>query len=385
MITKEMKYKVEADFDLNNSMCQSLALLYQPIIEADGFLLYFCLYNLNSADHNELSLLMNKDLPSIERARYKLEEMGLLVTYLNNQLFLYCLNAPLEFRKFLYHDVFGRRLISVMGKEYYQNNLKKGAEIDKSDFVNVTQRPDKSFLNRWNDNQEKVFVKKDEVRKTLLFNQTQLFSGVSNLVFPYELRTQYNIDLIMEMADLYEIPLKKVKEIAFNCYDSATNLFDEEKFKSRVRHQKISRVPAHKYDLPSTQFLAKYQNSGNIADSSAKILERLKNKYYFPNEVINVITEYVLENYNMDFNWGIMDKIGEKLERLKVTDYKKAIEVINTKPTSKAKKNEKEKTNDVPPWITRNPNSKSGKIDNDQYSEEEFEEAIKRLSKNENE
>jgi len=361
-------------------------LLYQPIIEADAFLLYFCLLNLKKADHGELSLLMNKDLPTIERARYKLEETGLLVTYLNNQQFLYCLSSPLEFRKFLYHDVFGRRLISVMGKEYYQSNLKKGAEIDKSEFVNITQKPDKTFLSRWSDNQEKAFIKKDEIRKTLLFNQTQLFAGVSNLVFPYEMRTQYNVDLIMEMADLYELPLKKVKEIAFNCYDSATNIFDEERFRNRIRHQKTTKIPAHKYDLPSTQFLAKYQNSGNIADSSAKILERLKNKYYFPNEVINVITEYVLENYNMDLNWGIMDKIGEKLERLKVTDYKMALEVIHTKPADKNKSLANKNTNkqsdgEIPPWITRNPQSKSGKIESDQYSEKEYEEAIRRLSK----
>jgi len=265
-----------------------------------------------------------------------------------------------------------------MGKEYYDSQLRKNAEIDKSDFVNVSSKLDKSFLNNWTTAQEATFSKKDEVRKTLLFTQNQLFAGISNLVFPYELRTPQNMELIMAMADLYELPLKTVREVAFSSYDDVNNVFDEERFKQRIRKQRTTKkIEKHPYDVPCAQFLAKFQNSGNISDSHAKLLETIKNKYNLSNEVINVLVEYVLKNYQMDLNRHILDTIASRLDRLKINDYQSALTALQSKGSSV-----RTKDNNLPEWIVRNPQSKDGKIEAEDVPDEEYQSVIDRLSKN---
>ena len=380
MLSDKSLYEVEAYFDLSSSMVNCLTRLYQPLIGGDGLLLYNTLLFERKGSHKQLASILNIDLMAVERARIKLEELNLCQSYLDNQNYLYHLLPPLEFQRFLHHEVFGRLLISVMGKEYYQANIKERAEIDKSEMVNVTEKLDKSFLDAWTPAQEAIFNNKNEKRRTLLFNQDQLFAGISNLVFPYEHRTRYNIDLIMEMAELYEIPLRNIKELAFNSYDVATNTFDEEKFRSKVRRHPIKKKAEHSYDLPCKQFLEKFQNSGNLSDSNIRLLENVKSKFNLPNEVINVIVEHVLNSYNMDLKKSVVEHIAAQFDRLKIADHTQALKALQK---SEEKQRVTKKTEATPQWIDRNTVSKSGKIDKEEYDEKEYQELMKRLSNNE--
>lgn len=75
---------------------QVLTLLYQPIIGDSAFTLYLILMNLMDRQsliseeyfHSDLESLLNRKLELIEQDRYKLEAIGLLVTFLREIILL---------------------------------------------------------------------------------------------------------------------------------------------------------------------------------------------------------------------------------------------------------------------------------------------------------
>ncbi len=378
MLNKEMRYQVEADFDLSDSMRETLTKLYQPLMGADAFVLYFSLLSLKKGSFQELADMVNFDLPKLERARIKLEELSLLLTYLKDQHYLLCLNAPLEYRKFLYHDVFGRLLLLTMGVAYYENCLKANPEIDKSEYINVSAKMDKSILYRFTPAQEERFSSSRLLRKNTVIDQNELFAGISAFRFPYEHRTQANIEAILEVAELYELPLELVKELFLKAYDSNTNTFDIADYKRRVRNKKFSKENSISYQQPCVAFLGRFQNSGAVSDANAKALEKLKSKYNLANEVINVIVEYCLKQHDMKLIWGIIDTIAAEFDRLKINDYQAALKHLNS---ARYKKTAAEKKVNTPAWITTKREVKSGKINDDEYDPEAYNKAIERLSK----
>ena len=378
MLSKDMRYQVEADFDLSDSMRETLTKLYQPLIGADAFVLYFSLLSMKKGSFQELADMVNFDLPKLERARIKLEEASLLVTYLKDQHYLLCLNAPLEYRKFLYHDVFGRLLILTMGIAYYENCLKANPEIDKSEYTNISAKMDKSILYRFTKAQEERFSQSRALRKNTIIDQNELFTGISAFRFPYEHRTQHNINAILEIAELYELPLEIIKELYLKAYDSNTNSFDIEDYKRRVRNKKFSKENAISYQIACVDFLRRFQNSGAVSDANAKALEKLKNKYNLANEVINVIVEYCLKQHDMKLIWGIIDTIAAEFDRLKINDYQAALKQISS---SRYKKSSPQKKITTPSWMTTKRETKSGKIKDEEYDPEAYSKAIERLSK----
>ncbi len=371
-------YHVENKYELSGYM-DSLMELYQPIIGSDAILLYLTLNNQKDGSFKDLGILINKDLTTIERSRIKLEEVNLLATYQKSSNYILELKLPQGFNAFLNHEVFGRLLIKTMGKDYHQACMKRYPQVSKVDYVNISATIQKDFLNSFTPAMENAFQANKSTKKIASFTKRQLFTGVSNFVFPLEQRTTTNINLIMEIADLYDIPLDTIKTIAFRSIDSETGLFDENKFKSRARRQKTEKEVNHPYDMSCSRFLSQYQSSGNVPDSSKKFLEDIKGKYDLKNEVINVVIEYVLKNYNMDLNKGIIEAIVSKFDRLKVSNYQKALDSLKAVKTTNNYKSKKVKV-ETPEWITSNPVSKKDVVDNSQVEDDKLKDMLRGLS-----
>lgn len=381
MLTSTSVYQIEKDFDLSSSLLESLAKLYQPIIGADAILLYLTIFYDTQDTHENLSNLLNKDLIMIEKARFKLEEVYLIETYQKDSEYLYIIKEPLEYQHFLAHEVLGRLLIEKMGKIYFQVSLSKTAVVDKQEWLNISKKFNSDFLNNWKKEQEEVFQKKAINKKTKNENQLLLFQGISNLMFPYELRTASNVNVILDLAELYEVPLDTIRTLAFQSVDVANSVFLVDKFKMKVRKQKIEKQEKHPYDMACSSFLARYQNSGNISDVNLKFLETLKAKFNLKNEVINVLIEYVLKQYNMDLNRPVLETIAARFDRItpRIETYEQATEALKRNQTPYKSKTEKGK-NTSPDWITRNPQSKDGKLTEEIISDEEFNKILKGLA-----
>ena len=111
---------------------QVLTLLYQPIIGDSAFTLYLILMNLMDRQsliseeyfHSDLESLLNRKLELIEQDRYKLEAIGLLVTFFAGDNFTYEIKLPLSARGFINDGILGQYLISSITKKRFKKILK---------------------------------------------------------------------------------------------------------------------------------------------------------------------------------------------------------------------------------------------------------------------
>ena len=132
-----------------------VTLLYQPLIGSDAFSLYLTLWSLIDRSrlktpkyhHTKLFDLIDispKDFISI---RKKLEAIGLVVVYQNDDLLLYELKAPLSAEEFIKDGSLGAYLFSQIGKANFDEiiSLFKISSIEKTGFKNITSTFDEVF------------------------------------------------------------------------------------------------------------------------------------------------------------------------------------------------------------------------------------------------
>ncbi len=379
MLSGNDLFQVEKHFELSGDHFISLIKLYQPILGSDAVLLYLTLTCETQNSHDQLSLILNKDIPAIERARSKLEEVLLLESYRKDSDYMYILNRPLNSLEFLHHEVLGRLLIYTLGRGYYQERLNENTTLSKEGFVNISSKIDRAFLSHWSESQEKVFQKKEVNKRKVLYSRDQLFKNDRNgIMFPFELRTSHNFYLINELADLYGISLERIRTIAYNAVDMENMSFNEETFRRLTRKHKGEGGINSPYDMVPMDYLAQFQESGQVPDITIRIIEEVKTKFGLKNEVINVIIEYVLNNYNMKLSKNMIETLAATMDRLKIKDYKAAINAL--KSDEKKYTSKKSKGPETPEWITTNPESKSGELEDIEISEEELEAIMRRLS-----
>ena len=117
---------------ITNEKIKILTNLYQPIIGYSAVSLYLTLFNdLNKKEiesrkytHHHLMTSMQLKLDSILDARYKLEGIGLLKTYIKEgsiDEYLYILYSPLSAYEFFNHPILNVVLYNNIGVYEYEN------------------------------------------------------------------------------------------------------------------------------------------------------------------------------------------------------------------------------------------------------------------------
>lgn len=330
-----MNYQVVKKQELGNKDMEALVNLYLPLIGTKALNIYLTLYySFESATFNDLSLLINEDTKCIKASTNILEQYFLLDTYQKGNDFVFLIKQPLLQDEFMAHEILGRLLFKKMGKVYFEKVTKYYDQIELDTFEKVSCKVNCDILKFWNSENEQdfnmYFVEKNNSQAS--FNRSQLFDGLSNMMFPFKLRTNKVINLIMEMAGLYNIDLVDVKKMALQSIDVERCVFDDAKFKYRARkYNKPALDIENKYLLPCDQFLLRFANLSKIDNYSSQILEEMKSTYDLTNEVINVIVEYVLKSNNMDLNKAFIYKIASQFNRLQITTYDKALDSINNR------------------------------------------------------
>lgn len=135
-----------------------LTLLYQPLIGGDAYGVYMFLMNV--VDRNKLqsdvfeqTLLM--DVLSLTKQRLntaieKLEAIGLLTTFLKEDLYLYRVNMPLNARRFLLDGILGSFLKSEIGDAHFSLLFSYFAqtEISRKGYTNITKSFDEVYKSK---------------------------------------------------------------------------------------------------------------------------------------------------------------------------------------------------------------------------------------------
>lgn len=151
----QSKMTIMSSFTLSNDDVSSLSLLYAPLIGSDALLLYLAFEsflernNLKSEEiiHQDFLEIYSLTLNSFLKARYKLEGIGLLNTYVKDNSFIYVICPPLTPKNFLKDVTLGLYLYSKVRRETFDLICKhfKIERVDKTDFENITKSFDEVY------------------------------------------------------------------------------------------------------------------------------------------------------------------------------------------------------------------------------------------------
>lgn len=158
----QSKMNIISSFTLSNDDVSSISLLYAPLIGSDALLLYFAFQSLlernnmksEELSHQDFFEIYSLDSQAFLKARYKLEGIGLLNVYQNENSFIYVICPPLTAKSFLKDVTLGLYLYSKIRKETFDficNHFKIDS-VNKNSYKNITKPFDEVFDSRIDNN-----------------------------------------------------------------------------------------------------------------------------------------------------------------------------------------------------------------------------------------
>ena len=223
-----------------------LTMLYQPIIGPLAVMLYFTFWSdldkskLISTEytHHHLVTNMQISLSEIEKARLKLEAIGLLKTYFKEDTtgnYIYQLYSPIKANDFFNHPILNVVLYNNVGKKEYEKVLDyfKAPRLSTNNYQDITVSFTEIFSTVPLTSYEVVNsdIRKNNVQKLNIntnfdfeFLANSLPSGLDkNKIF-----TKDTQELILQLSFLYNLDVVKMQDIIPICITERGTLNKEE-------------------------------------------------------------------------------------------------------------------------------------------------------------
>lgn len=354
-----------------------ITLLYQPILGWDAFTLYLTLWSLierarlKSPEYRHVMLLDSLRMSPNQflEARQKLEAIGLLVAYHNEEIFLYELKAPLSAEEFIKDGSLGAYLFSRVGKDIFEelSNLFRVSRDDKNGFTNISSTFDKVFssLPRPIETKEH-FVSKNKAKFHIdtNFDFDVFLDGLSKNFVDRRKLTKSIKEKIMNIAYVYNLDEFTMQKAFMDSVDKDRNIDIEALSKNARKWFEFERETIVKHhDLDEGKQQVSYEDilvkcrtespsdilailsSGKPAVSELNVVERLIDNFDLPVAVINFLLVYVIGLLEEFPSYNYFDKIAGEWQRNDVQSIDDALAVIKRrderrKQTRKPTKNE---------------------------------------------
>ena len=409
------KYIIYNKGIITDDKIKILTSLYQPIIGSQATSLYLTLFNdLNKKsislelNHHHLMTLMQLKLESIKDARYRLEAIGLLKTYLKQgeiDEYIYVLYSPISAYEFFNHPILNIVLYNNIGsveyeklQEYYKVpriNIKDYEDITMS-FENIfTSSVNQSLLfdnhDIVNDNKRNIIVKSD-------IDMDLLISSIPKRLVSSKCFTEDIKELITNLAYIYKIDNLNMQGLVRNCLNER-GLIDKNELKNSCRNyyqfenngrlptliynkqpdylktplgndSKLARVIYSFENTSPYDFLKKSYGNTEPTNRDKKLIENLMLDQKLNPGVINVLIDYVLKVNNKKLNKDYIETIVGQWKRLKVETVVDAMEVCKKEHKKFKKiinKNEvnldSKVTEEIPIWFDKNQEKEENGLD----------------------
>jgi replication initiation and membrane attachment protein DnaB len=389
-------FTIERRGNLSTETASVLLTMYQPLIGGDAVLLYmtlssFSAYGRNRDSHGHLFTVMNNiDPDTFQRARVKLEEYMLMRSYAREdgtkQQYIYTLLSPMRADDFFSTAVYAARLHKVLGDRAF-NSLKtnmSSARIAKEGFKDITvpvvmsQSADYDNEVVYTDVKPKYMFSNDD--ENISFDYDHFLAITSTLVFPAELRTKENMNLIGRIATVYGLSADRMLILVNDCVSLSTMQFDAQRLKWKASRQKPDITKADDpYMLPPVSFLMSKQHGAEVTATDKKTLEHLSIDMKFPNEVINTMLEYILGKSDNRLTPRFVDMVSSQWARDGIHTRREAVE--ETKREMSWEKNRYRNNMTVPTPDSYREAEKADPSKIEKLSPEELEEFKKFLGK----
>jgi len=367
---------------------QTLTLFYQPIIGEGAFVLFCTLASLLDRQklsskeylHNDLESLVNKSVTEIEKDRHRLEAIGLLDVFYQNDQFIYEINMPMSPSAFVNDGVLGEYLKSSISKDRFVKVLDifKTKSFNKKNYIRITKSFDEVFPS--------MPLSEPEIEEDLIgvHNGNGVF--VSN--HPFEWRTFeesipkefYDPSLltkavknkILNLAYVYGLNELDARDIYARSFDEKTKIVslsrlatearEHYKLSSRIEHTSSKEPLKNIEDLPQDPFeyfkvvppiqLLKELGDGHVNASDLRVAERLIEDIGLDKGVANVLLAYTFQIKNGNLpSYDYFEKVGSSWKRNQIKtvelamDYVKHLKSQYDQSMAKEKKTKYTKTN----------------------------------------
>lgn len=352
----------------------ALTHLYQPLIGMNSITLYFTLTNEiefleGPSTHHTLMNITGMDLDQIYQARLKLEAIGLLKTYVNEEdirTYYYVLQPPFSAKEFfqdsmlsilLEHHI-GEQLLDRMRKKVFPEVNVPASIIDKTksfeDVFTTSIRPQKPVL-------LKTSEKKDSNEQISKMEHSVDFHWIEQALQNNEIRsekvlTKDNRDFIINLTRIYKVDnvhLEKAilwsinenmellrEELHEACkdyyakqYDSkAPKLLPKQEIQEKQENKKTpttkqGKLMEHFESITHREILEDYSKTGHASEQEIKMLTNVMFQHGLSQSVMNVLVHYVLQKTDLKLTRNYIEKIATHWARKNVQTVQQAMEL----------------------------------------------------------
>lgn len=373
-LNKEDYFEVYLGSMVSNIGRDTLIALYQPIIGHDAVSLYLTLFNEfkkqrfgNISTIEDLLLIMDISISSLQEAKANLEGIGLLQSYYmskNHQNFYkYVLLAPKTPSEFFGDLLFRGLLVRAIGekKTNQLNNLYKSKAMDLEGYEEVTASFKDVFHPNFDSADFRTRIDNDE---TFTYKVKDISKGFDRGAFVSGMETKYGfvksffkkkvVDEIARIALLYGIDEDAMTDYVSQAYDEGSKQIDFEKVK-KLAYNDMYFIPtgnvkvgkevydgssliAKKLEMLSSystiDYLALKQQNTAPSPSDLAIINTISNEYHLPASVINVIVDYTLEKCDNVLVRNFALKVAASLKRKNISTAEDAMNDLSKSRSS---------------------------------------------------
>lgn len=376
------KFKLITYQNLNIDERNVLTLLYQPLIGCEAFTLYLTLWSfidrtgLKSSEylHYKVYDIMRTTPKQFLKARKKLEAIGLLVAYHNEDLYLYELKAPLSAQEFIQDGSLGAYLFSMVGKENF-NDLIGMFRISKSEttgFKNITATFDDEFEalpKRIETNGDFLSKSKAKKRVNHSFDFDVFLDGLSKNFVDRRKITRVIKEKIINLSYVYNLDEYTMQKVFMESVDKDRNIdldklsinsrswynFEKEEVvvqkSTEVKKENVSHNDLLSYCKTETpERILSILSNGKPSVEELKVVERLLENYELDVSVINFMVVYVIGNLQSFPTYAYFDKVAIDWQRQNVKTIEDALILVKKREQriSNYKKPQQKEKNTIP-------------------------------------
>jgi replication initiation and membrane attachment protein len=345
-------------------------LLYQPIIGAAAYTLYLSLVALQERNKKKEEKYIHRDLFDLLKispndfleARKKLEALGLLVVYQNDDLYLYELMAPLSAEAFIKDGSLGAFLFNEVGETQFNFliNLFRMHDVEKQGFKNITSSFDEVFQSipaqvtvtkNFQQNKNSTISLKDNHFDFELF-----LGGLSKNFVDKRKITSRIKEKIARLSYVYQLDEFTMQKVFMDSVDQSRNIDIEKlqknaeywfRFEHKDKEEERTLVEGNQEIIS----LCKKENplhllgalfDSNIATTELRTIETLLANFDLKSEVINFLLVYGIGQTGGTFpSYNYFEKIAVEWQRAKVKTLEDALAHVKRRKTKQEESRKK--------------------------------------------
>lgn len=349
-----------------------VTLLYQPLIGCQSFSLYLSLWSLIDRSrlktpeyhHSKLFDLINISPSSFISIRKKLEAIGLLVVYQNEDLLLYELKAPLTADEFIKDGSLGAYLLAAIGKANFDEiiSLFRISSIEKAGYKNITTTFDEVFESiPGSIETDELFINRSKSKITINhnFDFDIFFEGLSKNFVDHRKITSRVKEKISRLSYVYNLDEFTMQKVFMDAVgkDKGVNLDELSKragywfkFEKKSRDIKLNeKNKSLNVDSSSKNVIKICKTSSPLniledlfgtkpATVELKVIEQLLEKTDLSANLINFLIVFVIGNTDSFPSYNYFEKISVDWQRRDLKTIEEAIDYIKTRSKYKTKK-----------------------------------------------